>query len=327
MSEEEVGRWPELRKRGRTRFLLVDSILKRGTFMSAIACLALFERGALEGPLEILFFFILIGLVLGYLEGCIAWWLAKRSYYASRGLGFDSPVSPDDRWHRIDQTFGLAMDGAIVLGILLCVAGWVWKDRVILWSRGATLADSTGLLAYWSFDDCTIQDNSSHGFTGEAHQARCIQGPSGKAIRLIEDGGYLSFPRIMDSVLDEMSMTYCRKFKDGRGWRAEARTISYSDLNETSYANGRIKSIVKLPEDGRFPRGDWEFGRVLDPKTKQMKYSGGAVDELRVFTRKLSDEEVLRLSQICQRNPAPPPLPATQTRPPDAGGAAGRAGS
>ena len=300
MLEEDIGKWPELRKRGRTRFLLVDSILKWGIFLSCIVCLALFEKGALEGPLEIVLIFILISLAIGYLEGCITWWLSKRFYSASHKLGFDKYNTPDGHWQAIDRTFGPAIEGAIVLGGLLCVAGLVWKDKVILWSRGATPADSTGLLAYWSFDDCTIRDNSSHGFTGEAHQARCIQGPSGKALRLEEDGGYLSFPKVMDSVVDEMSMTYCRKFNDGRGWRAQARAMSYSDLNETFYANGRIQSIVKLPEDGRFPRGDWEFGRDLDPKTKQMEYSGGAVDELRVFTRKLSPEEVLRLSQICQ---------------------------
>lgn len=45
---------------------------------------------------------------------------------------------------------------------------------------------NTGLLGYWSFDDCTAKDNSGHGYNGAINDngtATCVDGASGKGFK------------------------------------------------------------------------------------------------------------------------------------------------
>lgn len=304
MAKDNAKKWLEMRSRGRTRFLLVDGIWKQGVlFATLMTSYKFFDDDKPLDPLKIVLSFLFLGLGFGYTVGCLEWWSAKRAYFKDRDPGIrveeTNPV-PGGRWQRFDRS-GIAIEAAVVLGIVLSLVGLGRTDEIILWHRGAIPADETGLLAYWSFDDCTAKDNSSHGFDGKIHQARCIDGPSGKALLLNKNGGYLSFPRIMDSILHEMSITYCRRSEDeSRGWRAVAVTASYFDFEERFYDDGRFNGSSSLPKDGYFPRGDEEFGRGIHPRKKQMEYYGGAIDELRIFARKLNPEEIKRISKECR---------------------------
>lgn len=43
---------------------------------------------------------------------------------------------------------------------------------------------NTGLVGYWSFDDCTATDNSGHGYNGSINgTASCVDGASGKGFK------------------------------------------------------------------------------------------------------------------------------------------------
>jgi hypothetical protein len=84
MKRKEVfvaTRWPDLRNRSRTRFLLVDSILAQGV---AFGLIMSFVGSDGRSPGEVLVRFLFMSLFFGYFVGCLTWWLSRRSYAAKQ---------------------------------------------------------------------------------------------------------------------------------------------------------------------------------------------------------------------------------------------------
>lgn len=297
-----------MKRRGRTRFLLVDSILLTGLPFGLLFIAVLFDRD--RPPVEMALSLLFAGLFVGYLYS-LTWWAAKwastKKHGGQEGPGAENlregTVPQSGRWQHLDRKLGPAIEVAIVLLTLASFAGIQWTEQIVLWTRGARTADKTGLLAYWSFDDCTAEDNFAHRFTGTIHHARCVDGVSGKALQLSKSDGYLIFPKISDSLWKEMSYTVCRRQDGGSGgqtgWHALAVTSSYSTRKLQTYIDGALFEVEDLPARGHFSRGDWEFGRSMNTRSQQMRYAGGAVDEMRVFSRDLSPHEILQLSRVC----------------------------
>jgi len=61
-----------------------------------------------------------------------------------------------------------------------------------------------GLIAHWSFDDCTAKDNSGHGIDGEIHgdNMHCVDGIHGKALKFDGATDYVSMNLPIDGTKD-----------------------------------------------------------------------------------------------------------------------------
>jgi hypothetical protein len=78
--------WDVVRRRGRTRFLLVNGLLIRGVPMAAAWAIAMWAFG--QGELELLLTRALLFFpLLGVLAAAVLWWRAERSYAAKNVAG------------------------------------------------------------------------------------------------------------------------------------------------------------------------------------------------------------------------------------------------
>jgi len=197
-----------------------------------------------------------------------------------------------------------------------------------------------GLVAYYSFDDCSAKDLSGNGNDGIIYGAKCVDGKLGKALRFDGVNDYVEVPDSPSlDITTEATLEAWVKLKSSTDWqtifskgldgRENYELLVCSDLsclhtgwefdigrfthtwsylipeNKWTHICLRWKApLMKLYINGEF-KETWDTGASYAiPRTEPLligneygraRYFNGIIDEVRIYNRALSEEEIRAL--------------------------------
>ena len=212
-----------------------------------------------------------------------------------------------------------------------------------------------GLVAYYSFDDCSAKDLSGNGNDGIIYGAKCVDGKFGKALSFDGVNDYVRVPSIVPSSSEGTFMAWVKPNSihighiiyigqsTGNGFGGEEE-LHLSTLDNGMFSlffgSGFINNLYYRLDGGSYTAGNWyhvvgvykngDFVRlyvngqlVLREETDQTidtsnwvpptligkpraneRYFNGIIDEVRIYNRALSEEEIRALYE---RGVAPRP--------------------
>lgn len=180
----------------------------------------------------------------------------KTVWRWDRKVAYWKVWSPNKSIMKIIKSYGLP-----ILGTIPAYSGfWVSADEETtihlcdgVEENNGTVDLNRGLVAYWSFDNCTAVDNSGNGHDGEIHgNPECVDGIKGKALKFdgVDDFISVSYSKDLAPSSYTVTLFYKASSKDFLGEMiTEGVSTHYYQIQYSSLVDDNSNAIEFWYED------------------------------------------------------------------------------